>query len=68
MIIEKTPTEVIIRLPANVSVEGVERLLDYLTYQEAIAGSLATPDQIDTLAADVNRQWWERNKDRLLRP
>ena len=68
MIIEKTLTEVIIRLPANVSVEGVERLLDYLTYQEAIAGSLATPDQIDTLAADVNRQWWERNKDRLLRP
>ena len=68
MIIEKTPTEVIIRLPANVSVEGVERLLDYLTYQETIAGSLATPDQIDALAADVNRQWWERNKDRLLRP
>ena len=68
MIIEKTLTEVIIRLPANVSVEGVERLLDYLTYQEAIAGSTAAPDQIDALAADVNRQWWKRNQDRLLRP
>ena len=37
MVIERTPSEIIIRLPADVDTGGLQRLLDYLTHQEAMA-------------------------------
>ena len=67
MTIERTAEEVIIRLPANVEPEGLQRLVDYLVYQAATAGSQATQAAVDELAREVNRGWWAANRDRLLR-
>ena len=67
MTIERTAEEVIIRLPANVEPEGLQRLVDYLVYQAATAGSQATQAAVDELAREVNRDWWAANRDRLLR-
>lgn len=47
MLIERTNTEVIIRLPAYVDTNGLQRLVDYLTYKEATAKSKAKQSDVD---------------------
>jgi hypothetical protein len=67
MVIERTASEIIIRLPANVDTSGLQRLIDYLTYQEATVQSTATQDAVDALASEVKAGWWAKNRDRLIR-
>lgn len=68
MTIERTDKEIIIKLPATTSTEDVQRLLDYLSYKTAVDNSKAKQDEVDQLAREVNKGWWEANKDKLLRP
>lgn len=67
MIIERTSKEVIIRVPSSVETEGLQRLVDYLTYKEATAKSKAKQSDVDVLAGDVKKGWWKRNKSRLVK-
>jgi len=66
MVLERTANEVIIRLPANIDWEELELMIRYIKYKENVSQSTATQDQIDQLARDVNKQWWEENKHRFL--
>ena len=63
MLIERTNTEVIIRLPAYVDTNGLQRLVDYLTYKEATAKSKAKQSDIDALANEVKAGWWAKNRN-----
>lgn len=63
--IERTDREIIIRLPADLDVDDIQRMLDYLSYKQAIQKSQATQEQIDELAKKVKTGWWEKNKDRF---
>ncbi len=67
MILERTANEVIIRLPANIDWEDLELMIRFIKYKENIAKSKASQEEIDQLARDVNKQWWEENKHRFLR-
>ena len=67
MLIERTNSEVIIRLSSSVDTEGLERLVDYLTYKEAVSGSKAKQSQVDSLARQVQKGWWKRNRSRLIK-
>jgi hypothetical protein len=67
MLIERTSQEVIIRIPASVDTTGLQRLIDYLTYKEATSNSKATQKQVDQLARDVKKDWWKRNRKRLVK-
>jgi predicted trehalose synthase len=67
MIIERTDKEILIRIPSSVDVEGVQRIIDYIRYQEVTSKSKATQEAVDKLASDVNRDWWEKNKDTFLK-
>ena len=67
MLIERTTSEVIIRLPSSVDTIGLQRLVDYLTYKEATANSKATQDKVDQLARQVKKGWWKQNRKRLLK-
>lgn len=60
MIIERTDKEILIRIPSSVDVEGAQRIIDYIRYQEVTSKSKATQEFVDKLAADVNRDWWEK--------
>ena len=55
MIIERTNKEIIIRLPGNVNTNGLQRLVDYLTYKEVTAKSKAKQSDIDALAKEVKK-------------
>jgi hypothetical protein len=67
MLIERTNTEVIIRLPAYVDTNGLQRLVDYLTYKEATAKSKAKQSDVDALANEVKAGWWAKNRNRLVK-
>ncbi len=67
MSLERTANEVIIRLPANINWEDLELMIRFIKYKQNISESKATQDEIDQLARDVNKQWWEENKHRFLK-
>ncbi len=66
MIIERTESEIIIRVSSKVNTFGLQRLVDYLKYQELTASSNAQQSDIDELARKVNKDWWNKNKQRFI--
>lgn len=64
MTIERTATEVIIRLSPSLDVEELQRLLNYLAYKEATADSSAVQEDVDVLAADVRKGRFQRSRAR----
>lgn len=66
MTIERIDNQIIIKLPGNVDIEGVQRLVNYLLYKEATKDSIAKQQDVDELAREINKQWWEKNKNRFL--
>ncbi len=66
MTIERIDNQIIIKLPGTVDLEGVQRLINYLLYKEATKDSKAKQEDVDALAREVNKQWWEKNKHRFL--
>lgn len=66
MTIERTADAIIVKLPTNINIEEIQRFLNYLRYKEITAGSKATQADADELAREVNKNWWEKNKNRFL--
>ena len=67
MLIERTSTEVIIRLPSYVDTKGLQRLVDYLSYKEVTAKSKAKQTDVDKLAKNVKKGWWTKNRNRFIK-
>ena len=67
MIVERTEREVIIRIPASVNYEGIQRMIDLISLRESNARSVATQEDIDILAKEVNKGWWEENRNRYIK-
>ncbi len=66
MVIERTGTEVIVRLSNNIPWEDLQLMLNFLRYREKVATSKATQEDIDTIASEINKNWWSENKHRFL--
>ena len=67
MKIERTSSEVIIRLPSYVDTDWLQRLVDYLTYKEVTAKSKAKQSDVDALAKEVKAGWWAENRSRFIK-
>jgi hypothetical protein len=67
MLIEKTKSEIVIRLSSKVNIYGLQRLMDYLNYQELTSTSQAKQSDIDDLARDVNKNWWSNNQHQFIK-
>lgn len=68
MIIERTRTKVIVRLSNYIPSEDLQLMLNFLRYREKVATSKATQEDIDTIASEINKNWWSENKHRFLQP
>ncbi len=66
MKVERTDNEIIIRIPDSINVERAQQIIEYIRYLENTSSSKATQEDIDNLANDVNREWWEKNKSDFL--
>lgn len=67
MTIERTSSEVLIRLPVSINIERLQQLVDYLTYLEATSNSKAKQEDVDALAKEVKSGWWAKNRSRLIK-
>ena len=67
MIIERTSEEIIIRLPSYVDIDGLQRLVDFLTYKEATSKSKAKQSDVDSLAKEIKAGWWTKNRERFVK-
>lgn len=68
MIIERTDNDkIVITLSSSIDSFGLQRLIDYVKYLEATAGSKAKQDEVDKLAEEVNASWWAKNRQRFIK-
>lgn len=67
MEIERKDNEILIRVPANTDLTGLQRILDYIKFREIASKSKVTQNQIDELARESKSAWWEKNKSRFIK-
>ena len=65
MIIEKRSGELLVRLPISSEMRGIQDIIDYLRYKELTSGYQTEQSEVDALAKEINRDWWNRNKDKF---
>ena len=47
--------------------QGLQRLIDFLTYKEATSKAKAKQSDVDELAAQVKKGWWDKNRSRFVK-
>ncbi len=57
MIVERTSTEYIIRIPITTNITDVQDFLNYLRYRELTSKLVATQSAVDELVAETKRDW-----------
>lgn len=67
MQIEKTDSEIVIKVSSKTNLVGLQKILDYVKFQEIISKSEATEKQIGNLAEISKSSWWQENKRRFLK-
>lgn len=67
MQIESTIDEIVIRIPSYVDTQRLQRHIDFLIYREATAKSKANQSDVDELAAEVKKGWWDKNRSRFVK-
>jgi hypothetical protein len=66
MIIESKDNEIIIRISSDVNLEDIQKSLDFIRYKEIVSKSTATDADIEELANNINKNWWDKNKHKYI--
>ena len=64
MILERTNTEILVRLPSYVDLTELQDMIDYLNYKELTAKSKASQSDADSLSISANKSMWSKIKER----
>jgi hypothetical protein len=64
MILERTDSEIVIRLSSTVDVTELQDMLDYLKYKELTALSKATKSDVEKLSKIANKNIWSIVKEK----
>ncbi len=69
MEIQRTSKELVIRFSnsININIEYLQKFLDYLRFMEISSKSQATDEQILELSNEINKSWWQTNKNKFVR-
>ena len=67
MIIEKRNKEFIIRISETVDTEEIQDFVDYVRYKELTSkAKKVNQTVVDQLTEEINKNWWSKNRSRLL--
>ena len=67
MVVERTKkNKLTITLPSSIGSFGLQRIIDYVKYLEAVSKSRAKQTDVDQLADKINASWWAKNKSRFI--
>lgn len=67
MIVERKNDELVIRIPEKIDPDGLQNFIDYLKVKAITAKSSATSREIEKISSEINKSWWEKNKDRFVK-
>ncbi|HAQ18816.1 MAG TPA: hypothetical protein DCR40_06200 [Prolixibacteraceae bacterium] len=67
MIIERTNTEVIIRLLPTVDTDELQELANFFRYKEITSKYSVSQSEVDKLSTAINTNWYKANRERLLK-
>ena len=67
MIIERTPNEIIIRLPLNTKIDDLQAIVNYARYCELTSLFSFKQEEVDDIAQEINRNWWAENRNRFIK-
>ena len=67
MIVERKKDELVIRIPENIDPDGLQDFIDYLKVKTITAKSSAVDREIEEISSEINKTWWEKNKDRFVK-
>jgi hypothetical protein len=67
MVIERTKNEIIMRIPSFVNFEEIQRIVDLMQYKEATARSQATQEDVDEIAREAKKGWWQANRKNFIK-
>ncbi len=65
MIIERTKSEIIFRLPADIKIYELQEQTDWFRYLEVTRKRRATQDDADNLVRHIKKGRWARRKAQL---
>lgn len=64
MLLERTQSELLIRLPLSIKLFELQKMLDFIKYKEIVSESNADESEILNLSQEVNSAIWERIKSK----
>jgi len=62
MLLERTQSELLIRLPLSIKLFELQKMLDFIKYKEIVSESNADESEILNLSQDVNTAIWDKIK------
>ncbi len=63
--VERTDEAILVKLPLDTQSIDIQQMLNYFEYVQLASQSKATQEQIDDLAREAKKGWWENNKERF---
>jgi len=67
MIVERTNTQIVIKISPQIDAFGFQRIMDYIEYLEITSKSKAKQTDADKLADELNENWWSKNRERFIK-
>ena len=66
MKVERTNSEVLVRINSEYDSDKLQEILDLIRYAELTSKSNATQTEVNEFASEVNKSWWAKNKNRFI--
>jgi hypothetical protein len=66
MIIERTPNEIISRVPKNMNLDDLQDLSDLFEYKEITKNTKTSHKDVDDLVKTIKKGRWKKTKQQLL--
>jgi len=67
MKVERTNTEVLVRIKSEYDSDKLQEILDLIRYAELTSKSSATQTEVNEFASEINKSWWTKNKNRFIK-
>lgn len=67
MKVERTNSEVLVRIKSEYDSDKLQEILDLIRYAELTSKSNATQSEVNEFASEVNKTWWTKNKNRFIK-
>ncbi|MES2704126.1 MAG: hypothetical protein V4649_15910 [Bacteroidota bacterium] len=67
MLVERTSTEVIVRLPTSVDTEDLQAFLNYARYKELTSRFKVPQEKVDKLVSSIKKGWWAKNRAKFIK-